>query len=312
MCAVADGATVGAMVIAPTLTRRRTAQARALLARARHEGFAVGAFNVDNFETLLGVCRAAAATSAPVLVEVSHAEVEVLGLANVRSVLDNTTAELGVEAYLNLDHAPTVDDCLAAIDAGFEFVHLDLFQRRPDATEAEVVAETRRVAAAAARSGAVVEGEQLALPGRSTVHSGDAAASGLRSTPDGARRFVEATGIDVYAAAIGNVHGRYARPAPVDLDLLASLHEAVDVPLSLHGGSGLPDDIARTAVRRGVVKININSDVRYAYRTALQRQLDANPDEYATVKLMEPVIAAVQAEVQAKIRAFGSVDMASR
>ena len=102
------------------------------------------------------------------------------------------------------------------------------------------------------------------------------------------------------------------RRAPVDLDLLASLHEAVDVPLSLHGGSGLPDDIARTAVRRGVVKININSDVRYAYRTALQRQLDANPDEYATVKLMEPVIAAVQAEVEAKIRAFGSVDMASR
>src|SRR5262249_60772483 len=122
------------------------------------------------------------------------------GLANVRAVLDNTTAELGVEAYLNLDHAPTVDDCLAAIEAGFEFVHLDLFQRRPDATEEEVVAETRRVVAAAARSGAVVEGEQVALPGRSTVHSG-APATGLHSTTDGAGRFVEDKGMTVYAAA---------------------------------------------------------------------------------------------------------------
>ena len=184
----------------------------------------------------------------------------------MRAVLDNTTAELGLEAYLNLDHAPTVDDCLAAIDAGFEFVHLDLFQSRPDATEKEVVAETRRVVAAAGRTGAVVEGEQLALPGRSTVHSGDAAV-GRRSTPEGARRFVEATGIDVYAAAVGNVHGRYARPAPVDLDLLASLHEAVDVALSLHGGSGVPGDIAHEVAQRGVAKININSDVRYVYRS---------------------------------------------
>jgi fructose-bisphosphate aldolase, class II len=292
-----------------TQIAERTERARELMARSRAEGFAIGAFNVDNLETLLAVARAAQATAAPAFVEASASEVAVLGLANLRDVVDNLIDELGVELYLNLDHSPSVDDAVAAIDAGFELVHIDVSQADHDATDEAVVAATRQVVAHARTSGALVEGELRYLPGSSTVHPAppdtDAVAAGL-SSPDSARAFVEATGIDTFAVGIGNLHGLYSRAKALDLDLLAQIRAATDAYLSLHGGSGTPDRTYAAAARGGVSKINVNSDLRYTYRTTLERQLAAHPHEYATVKLIGPVIDAVQAVVEAKIVAFGS------
>ena len=103
-------------------------RARELMRRSRREHFAVGAFNVDNQETLLAIVRAAQAKRAPVLVEVSHGEVAMIGLANLRSMVDNYRAEYGVEMYINLDHSPSVEAAKAGIDAGFEFIHIDYSQ----------------------------------------------------------------------------------------------------------------------------------------------------------------------------------------
>ena len=109
---------------------------------------------------------------------------------------------------------------------------------------------------------------------------------------------------------MGNVHGRYLAPKSLRLDVLTRVRDVLDVGISLHGGSGTSDDLYRAVTRRGVSKININSDVRYAYRAILEHQLSVHPDEYATVKLMGPVLDAVQHVVQAKIRAFGSAGRA--
>jgi fructose/tagatose bisphosphate aldolase len=259
----------------------RTERARALMARSRAEGFAVGAFNVDNLETLLAVARAAHATTAPAFVEASASEVAMLGLANLRDVVDNLIDELGVELYLNLDHAPSVDAAVAAIDAGFELVHIDVSQADHHASDETIVAATRRVVAHAQTTGALVEGELRYLP-------------------------IEATAINTFAVGIGNLHGLYSRPKALDLDLLARLRAAVDTYLSLHGGSGTPDNTYAAAARGGISKINVNSELRYTYRTALERAFAAHPHEFATVKLIGPVIDAVQAVVEAKITAFGS------
>jgi fructose-bisphosphate aldolase class II len=297
-----------AMTTVPQLVER-TGRARALMARSRAEGFAVGAFNVDNLETLLAVARAAQATAAPAFVEASASEVAVLGLANLRDVVDNLIDELGVELYLNLDHAPSVDAAIAAIDAGFELVHIDVSQADHHASDETVVAATRSVVDHARTTGALVEGELRYLRGSSTVHQlppdAEAVAAGL-SSPDSARAFVEATGIDTFAVGIGNLHGLYSRPKALDLNLLARIRAAVDTYLSLHGGSGTPDDTYAAAARGGISKINVNSELRYTYRTALERGFAAQPDEFATVKLVGPVIDAVQAVVEAKITAFGS------
>jgi fructose-bisphosphate aldolase, class II len=285
-------------------------RARELMDRARAEHFAVGAFNADNQETLLAIVRAAQAKHAPVLVELSHSEAAVIGLANVRSLVDNYRAEYGVEMYINLDHSPSVEAAKAGIDAGFEFIHVDYSQSHKEATDDQIIAATRAVVEyAAGTSGALVESEPHYFGGSSTVHSEKIDYDELRetfSTPENARAFVAATGIDTLAAAVGNLHGRYPVPKQLDLALLRRIRDAIDVNISLHGGSGTPGDYFQAAARIGVGKINVNSDLRYAYRSTLESQLREHPDEYAVVKLIGPVIRAVQDVVESRIDVFGA------
>ena len=129
--------------------------------------------------------------------------------------------------------------------------------------------------------------------------------------PNEARDFVAATGIDTMAVQIGNLHGLYPVPKILDLDLLREIRAAIDCQISLHGGSGTPLHYFEDAAKIGVSKININSDLRYAFRTTLEKVLRENPDEYAVYKLMPQVCAAVQAVVEEKIQAFGSVGKAA-
>lgn len=293
--------------------RDNTLRARHLMQRSRQQHFAVGAFNIDNQETLIAIARAAQKLNAPVLVEVSQGEVEALGLENVRDMVDNYKKEYGIEMYLNLDHSPTVEACKQAIDAGYEFIHIDISQANHDAPEDEIIAKTREVVEYAKFTGALVESEPHYFGGSSNVHKEGIDYEEIKktfSTPEGAKSFEEATGIDTFAAAVGNLHGKYPVPKELDLELLARVREALGCQISLHGGSGTPLHFFEEAARIGVSKININSDMRYAFRTVMEAELKANPDEFAVVKLMERVKNAVQAVVEEKIQAFGSAGKA--
>ncbi|HEY6737185.1 MAG TPA: class II fructose-bisphosphate aldolase [Candidatus Saccharimonadia bacterium] len=291
------------------------AAARALYARTRQEKFALGAFNVDNQETLKAVTLAAAAKQAPVLVEASHGEVEAIGLNNLRCLVDNYRSEYGVEMYINLDHSPSVEAAKAGIDAGFEFIHIDFSQWHHDATLAEIIDATKEVVAYAKKTtGALVESEPHYFGGGSNVFDQAMDYEVIRKTftkPAEAKKFIEATGIDTYAVAIGNLHGLYPVPKQLDLGLLEKLRQEVPGYFSLHGGSGTPDDQFKGAVERGISKININSELRKAYRLTLEHELQTHKDEYAIVKLMPAVIAAVQAVVEHKIDDFGAAGKAA-
>jgi len=293
--------------------RENCYKARELMARARTEKFAVGAFNLDNQETLLAVVRAAKAKNAPVLVEVSKGEVDALGLDNVRDMVDNHKAQYGVEIYINLDHSPTVADAIAGIEAGFEFIHIDISQANHDATEQDIVDATKQVVEWAKLTGALVESEPHYFGGSSNVHTEAFDFEEIKktfSTPDGSKSFVEATGIDTYAAAIGNLHGTYPVPKTLDIELLKTIRDAIDCNISLHGGSGTPGHYFIEAVKVGVQKININSDMRKAYRDTLEKVLADNKTEYAVVKLMKDVEDAVQEVVESKIDLFNSAGKA--
>lgn len=281
--------------------------------RARTQKFAVGAFNIDNQETLIAVCRAAQAKHSPVLVEVSHGEVEAIGLENIRDMVDNYRLEYGIEIYLNLDHSPTVEDAKRGVDAGFEFIHIDISQANHDATEEDIIKKTLEVVEYAKFTGALVESEPHYFGGSSNVHTEDIDYEEIKktfSTPASAKEFVVATGIDTYAAAIGNLHGKYPVPKVLDLELLAKIREAISCNISLHGGSGTPLHYFEEAAKIGVSKININSDMRFTFRKTLEKVLAENPDEYAVVKLMPEVYKAVQKVVEEKIEAFGSSNRA--
>ena len=293
----------------------RMESARALYARTRKEHFALGAFNVDNQETLIGIARAAAAKKSPLLVEASDGEVEAMGLRNLRAMVDNYRDEYGIEMYINLDHSPSVEAAKAGIDAGFEFIHIDLSQAKRNATDEEIIEATREVVEYAKKTGALVESEPHYFGGSSNVHTETIDYAAIRktfTTPEGARAFITATGIDTFAVAIGNLHGLYPVPKQLDLELLTRVRASVTSYLSLHGGSGTPDDQFRGAVERGISKININSEIRRAYRTTLEKQLKAHPEEYAIVKIIGPVIDAVQAVVEHKMEVFGSAGRGSR
>lgn len=284
------------------------------MAQARAEHWAFGAFNLDDEATLKAVVNAALAKNAPVLVEVSQGEVDDIGLDTVRDMVDNFKAQYGVEIYINLDHSPSVEAAKDGIEAGFEFIHIDVSQANHDATDDEIVAATLEIVDYAKLTGALVESEPHYFGGSSNVHTENIDYEEIKktfSTPEHSQAFVTATGIDTFAAAVGNLHGKYPVPKVLDLELLQQIRDAITCNISLHGGSDTPGHYFRDAVQIGVTKININSDMRYAYRTTLEKILADNPGEYSVAKLInKDVVAAVQAVVESKLEDFNSAGKA--
>lgn len=293
--------------------RENCQKARHAMDRARTEHFALGAFNIDNQETLIAIARAAKVKNAPLMVEVSQGEVDALGLENVRDMVDNYKDEYGIEIYINLDHSPTIAGAIAGIEAGYEFIHIDISQARHDASHEDIIAETRQIVDYARLTGAIVESEPHYFGGSSNLHTEKIDYKEIKKTfssPESARDFVDATGIDTFAAAIGNLHGKYPVPKILDIDLLKEIRAAIDCNISLHGGSGTPGHYFVDAVNIGVGKVNINSDMRVAYRDTLEKVLAENPTEYAVVKIIDTVIDAVQMVVEEKLDMFNSVGKA--
>lgn len=295
--------------------RKDCADARESILRARQGQYAIGAFNIDNQETLIAIAKAASKMKAPVMVEVSDGEVKAIGLDNVRDMVNNYKAEYGIEMYINLDHCPSVEAAKDGIDAGFEFIHIDVSQANHNATDDEIVKATRDVVEYAKFTGALVESEPHYFGGSSNVHTEAFDYAEIKktfSTPRGASTFTRDTGIDTFAAAVGNLHGSYPVPKTLDLNLLARIRKSLpdSVNISLHGGSGTPGHFFEEAVRIGVTKINVNSDMRRAFRDTLEKVLRDNPNEYAVVKLMPEVYNAVQVVVENKLKSYNSIGKA--
>jgi len=294
--------------------RANCAKARARMDQARAEHWAFGAFNLDDEPTLKAVALAAKAKNAPVLVEVSAGEVSDIGLQNVRDMVDNFKYEYGVEMYVNLDHSPSVAEAKQGIDAGFEFIHIDYSQAKKDASEEEILAATKEIVEYAKFTGALVESEPHYFGGSSNLHHEKIDYAEIKktfSTPESALRFVVETGIDTFAAAVGNLHGKYPVPKKLDLDLLQEIRDVLPCNISLHGGSGTPAHYFVSAVKIGVTKVNINSDMRVAYHNTLLETLKKNADEYSVAKLVNrDVVPAVQAVVEEKLEAFNAAGRA--
>ncbi len=282
--------------------------------RARSEHWAFGAFNLDDEPTLRAVALAAQHHKAPVLVEVSQGEVDDIGLDNVRDMVDNFKSQYGLEIYVNLDHSPSVDAAKAGIDAGFEFIHIDISQADHDATRDEIIERTKEVVEYAKFTGAIVEAEERYFFGSSNFHKENIDYEEVKkynSKPDEVADFVQKTGIDTCAVQIGNLHGKYPVPKILDLELLNNIRNAINCNISLHGGSDTPGHYFIEAVKIGVSKVNINSDMRYVYRQTLDKVLKENPEEISVAKLIsKDVVLAVSAVVEEKLQNFNSAGKA--
>lgn len=281
------------------------------LRKAQKEKFAIGAFNAGNLETFRAVAQAAANKRSPVIIESSPGETKWMGADNVVDIARNFSEELGVPILLNLDHAETLEDCLKGIEAGYDLIHFDGSSLSFDKN----IEITIEVVKTAHTKGLLVEAEIDRMARKSSqVYKEQITQEELRKTfssPEKVLRFVEETGVDTMATLFGNIHGIFPHQPPLDFALLKRISEAVPYTfLSLHGSSGIPHDQVRMAIQKGIVKVNLNTEMRQAFKDTLEKVLQEFPEEYAMYKIENPVIQAVQKIVEEKLEVFGSVNKA--
>jgi fructose-bisphosphate aldolase class II/tagatose 1,6-diphosphate aldolase GatY/KbaY len=231
------------------------------LKEAAAAGHALSGFVAYNLETIQGITAAAEATGRPVIIQAGSSPFKHAGReALMRLALDaaaRSTAPLGV----HLDHSRDLDEITACLEAGYTSVMVD----GSHLPFAENIALTKEAARRARDHGAWVEAELGALPGDEDISTDAVAQAAAMTDPQEAAEFVAATGVDALAVAVGNVHGFTEHPVRLDLERLAAIHEAVTVPLVLHGASGLPVEELHGALARGVAKVNVNAELRRAY-----------------------------------------------
>ncbi len=290
--------------------------ARDWFLRARKEQFAIGAFNVDSLDIFKAVVLAAHAKKSPVIVEFSPGEVGYFGLKNILDLTANARGETHLPILLNLDHGKPKEDVLRAIElseddpstgSGFNNVHFD----GSDLDLGENIKQTREIVEAAHKKGILVEGEINKVSGNSQVHEEELDIEKLRESytkVEDARRFVSESGVDIFSPVVGNVHGTFAVQPDLDIGLLKKIREALgETFLALHGGSGIPaTQVGEAIAEGGIVKVNVNTELRATYKQALEEKLGERPDEYRIYDLMPDVIRAVAAVVEDKVDVFGS------
>lgn len=275
--------------------------------RAKRENFAIGAFNIDSLEIFKAVCLAGQRKKSPVMLEFSPGEADYFGLKNIIDLTFNAREEYGIPILLNLDHAKNAEECLKAANLAFDDIHYD----GSELAFEENVKNIKRVVEAAHSKNILVEGEINRLPGASEIHVEEADFETIRKSytdPKKAAEFVQATGIDIFAAVFGNVHGTFPNQPDLDFDLLSKIRQALpDTFLSMHGGSGIPADQVREAIRiGGIVKVNVNTEIRAEFHDALSEKIQEDVLNINYYKITPDIINAVAAVVEGKIDVFGS------
>lgn len=266
---------------------------------ASREGYAIGAFNCNNMEIVQSIIAAAEAEQTPVIIQASQGAIKYAGLQYIAALAGVAAREAAVPVVLHLDHGTSFEQVIQCIRFGFTSVMID--GSRLSLTEN--IALTQKVVEAARAAGVSVEAEIGKIAGTEdniSVHERDA----FLTDPEEAEKFYKETGVDALAVAIGTAHGRYKGEPRLDFERLQRIHERVSCPLVLHGSSGVPDDSIREAIKRGVRKINIDTNIREAFVGAMRRVLDGDQDEIDPRNVLKPAREAARELIREKICLF--------
>ena len=274
---------------------------REMLREARQEQYGIGFFNAVNVEMARAVIETAEELHAPVIVGTAEVLLPAMSLERVSEYLIPMAKKASVPVAVHYDHGLTFDKCMEALKLGFTSVMYDCSTASYDENLTSV-AEMVRICHG---TGATVEGE--------LGHVGDNEGAGKLENPSDfytdpavAADFVMKTGVDALAVAVGNAHGDYKFPPKLDFDRITAIREATGTPLVLHGGSGLSDDDFRQAVRCGICKINIFTDLDKAGRAGIEKGLKNGAT--SMMGLIPWEIEAMKEVVRNKIELFGSAD----
>ncbi len=271
-----------------------------ILADAQRNGYAVGAFNANNMEIVQAIINAAEAESAPVILQASQGALKYAGVELIVAMVKAGAEKSGTAVALHLDHGTSLEQIMRCIREGFTSVMYDGSAYPFE----ENVKNTQEVVKLARYAGLSVEGELGRIVGTEddiNVSQREA----LFTLPEEARLFVEKTSVDALAVAIGTAHGPYRGEPQLDFARLQQIREKVSLPLVLHGASGVPEDAIKKAVRLGVCKINIDTDLRQCFSNKIKEVLREHPREYDPRKLLGPARDETREIIRHKMRLFG-------
>lgn len=270
---------------------------------------AIGHFNVSNLEAVHAIKEAVVETGFPAIIGVSDKEEEFFGRDEIVALVKLYQSQ-GLPIYLNADHSYTVERAKACIDAGFDAVIYD----GTELSYEENIKNTKEVVdyTQAKNSPCIIEAE-IGFIGKSsnlmeTLPEGTALEEFL-TKPEEAKIFVDATGVGMLAPAVGNIHGMLKNmPNPhLDIPRIQAIAETTSLPLVLHGGSGISVDDFKQAIQSGIAIVHINTEIRLAFKTALEKGLAENKDQVAPYKLLKPAQDAMKQVIIEKLKIFNNV-----
>ncbi|MFZ0520740.1 MAG: class II fructose-bisphosphate aldolase [Candidatus Acidiferrales bacterium] len=281
---------------------------RDLLREAQESGKAIGHFNISDLVLLKAVFAAARELRVPVLVGLSEGEREFVGVRQIAAFVRSLREEFDYPIFLNADHTHSLAKGVEVAKAGFDSIVFDMSALPFD----ENVRQTKQAVEALKEinPGMLVEGEIGNIGSGSEIHEQAPDLLKGLSTPEEAKQFVESTGVDILAPAVGNMHGmlksmvRGETKKRLDIARIAEIKQAAQVFLTLHGGSGTDDEDFRKAIAAGINIVHINTELRVAWRQGLERGLAAHPDEVVPYKILPPVVDSVKQVVNSRLRLF--------
>lgn len=275
------------------------------LPKAKANKFAVGQFNINNLEFTQAIVEAGIREKSPLIFGVSEGALKYMGIEFTVALAEAAARKSGLPIALHLDHGSSFEIAMKCIRAGFTSIMFDGSHYPFE----ENVRMTKEIVKAAHAMGVSVEGELGTIGGVEDDISVDEADAAL-AKPEEAIRFWEETGVDALAIAVGTAHGMYKGEPKIRFDIIREVAEKVPVPIVLHGGSGVPDDAIREAIRCGVGKINVNTENQVACTNKIREVLGKDSNVYDPRKYLGPAREAMVEVVVEKIRLFGSSNQA--
>ncbi len=272
---------------------------------------AIGHFNISNIEGFWATVRAARELNVPVIIGVSEGERSFIGVSQVKALVKNYVEETNQPVFLNADHTYSFDRVKEVVDAGYDSVIYDGTEQSFD----DNAAMTKKCVRYARKKNKniLIEGE-LGFIGKSSkilsgIPEGVKIGEGFLTKPEEAKKFVAETGVDLLAPAVGNIHGMLSggKDPALNIERIREIRDAVKIPLVLHGGSGNSVMDFRAAIDAGVAIIHVNTELRVAFRDALRRTLQDNPDEITPYKIMKPAREAMQDVIMEKLKIFNKL-----